>query len=180
MPAQLDKPFDRHREVCTSFGRGERMDLVDDHRVNVGQGARRRRGQHEVQRLGRGDQNVGRVSLQASSFGLIGVARAHTDRWDAHRHPEAFRLVSDSVQRRTQIPFNVNSQGAQWRDVDDPGAGTTTVGGVGEWCVDETIDSNEECSEGLAGTCRGRHQRVGTADDQWPRRFLRGSRCAEC
>ena len=39
---------------------GDGVDLVDDHRLDAGEHLARPRGQHQVERLGRGDQDVGR------------------------------------------------------------------------------------------------------------------------
>ncbi len=57
---QRAQPLQRQREVRAALGRGDRVDLVDDDRLDVAQHVARLRGQHEVQRLGRRDQHVGR------------------------------------------------------------------------------------------------------------------------
>ena len=58
------EPFERQREVRAAFGRDERMDLVDDHGVDRAQRLPRVRGEQQVERLGRRDQDVGRLTLE--------------------------------------------------------------------------------------------------------------------
>jgi hypothetical protein len=50
------EPFEREGQVRAAFRGGERVDLVDDDRVDVAQRLARLRREHEVERLGGGDQ----------------------------------------------------------------------------------------------------------------------------
>ena len=52
-------------EVRAALGGRERVDLVDDHRLDVDQRLARRRGEHQVEALGRGDEQVGRAADEA-------------------------------------------------------------------------------------------------------------------
>ena len=66
------------REVAAPLVAGERVHLVDDDRAHAAQqGARRRRGEQEVERLGRGDEEVGRLFPHGDALGGRGVAGAH-------------------------------------------------------------------------------------------------------
>ena len=58
------QPLERERQVRAALGGGQRVDLVDDHGLDVDERLARRRGEHQVERLGRGDQQVGRVADQ--------------------------------------------------------------------------------------------------------------------
>ena len=49
------------RQMRAALGRADRVHLVDDHRVDAAQRLPRRRGEQQEQRLGRGDQDVGRA-----------------------------------------------------------------------------------------------------------------------
>ena len=70
----------------------------------------RLRGEHEVQRLGRGDEDVGRGAQHRRPFPLRRVAGAHRD---AH-------VGADAAQRRLQVALDVVAQGLERRDVDEP------------------------------------------------------------
>ena len=78
--AQRLQPLQRQRQVGAALGRDERVDLVDDHRVDRAQRLAGVRGQQQVQRLGRGDQDVGRLALEARALGGGRVAGADRDR----------------------------------------------------------------------------------------------------
>ena len=73
------EPLEGERQVRAPLGGGQRVDLVDDHRLDVAQGLAGRRGEHEVERLGRGDEQVGRVAHELAALVGRGVARAHAD-----------------------------------------------------------------------------------------------------
>ena len=72
--------FEREHEVRAALGRRERVDLVDDHGLDAAQDLARLRREHQVERLGRGDQDVGRGAHEL--LALLGgrVAGAHRDR----------------------------------------------------------------------------------------------------
>ena len=77
---QMGQPLQAEGEVRPPFVAGQRVDLVDDDRVDVAQdGARRRRGQQQVQRLGSGDQQVGgRLRMAARSAAGVSPVRTAT------------------------------------------------------------------------------------------------------
>ncbi len=60
------EPFERQHEVRAALGRCERVDLVDDHRLDPAQRLAGPGGEHQVERLGRGDEDVGRVADELS------------------------------------------------------------------------------------------------------------------
>ena len=61
------EPLEGEREVAAPLGGGQGVDLVDDHRLDAAQRLAGRRGEHEVERLGRGDEDVGRVAHEAGA-----------------------------------------------------------------------------------------------------------------
>ena len=65
------------RQVGAALGGGQGVDLVDDHGLDAPQGLAGRRGEHQVERLGRGDEQVGRVAQHAPALVGRGVAGAH-------------------------------------------------------------------------------------------------------
>ena len=78
--AERREPLERQREVRAALGRHERVDLVDDDRVDDAQRVARVRGQEQVQRFGRRDQDVGRLALKPRALGWRRVAGADGDR----------------------------------------------------------------------------------------------------
>ena len=73
-----------------ALGGGHRVDLVDDHGLDADEGGARRRGEHQVQRLGRGDQQVGRTPDQPLT--LVGGRVA-----GAHRHGGSDERVAEPL-----------------------------------------------------------------------------------
>ena len=58
---QLVEPLERQRQVRAALGAGHRVHLVDDHRLDTAQRLAGLAGEHQEQRLGRGDEDVGRA-----------------------------------------------------------------------------------------------------------------------
>ena len=69
------EPLEREREVRAALGAGERVDLVDDHPSDAAQDLARLRREHQVERLGRRDEDVGRARLDAAALVRRRVAR---------------------------------------------------------------------------------------------------------
>ena len=61
---QLFEPLERQRQVRAALGRHQRVDLVDDDRVDRAQRLAGVRGQQQIERLGRRDQDVGRLAQE--------------------------------------------------------------------------------------------------------------------
>ena len=58
------QPLEAEHQVGAALGGGHRVDLVDDDRVHVDQRAAHLAGEHQVQALGRGDEQVDRAPRQ--------------------------------------------------------------------------------------------------------------------
>ena len=109
-------------EVGAPLGGGQGVDLVDDHRLDVAQRLAGLRREHEVERLGRGDEDVGRVARRAGAAPRAGVAGAHADGRLVERHAEPLGGEAMPAQRRPQVLLDVDGEGPQRRDVEHPGA----------------------------------------------------------
>ena len=105
-----------------ALGGGHRVDLVDDHGLDAAQRLARRRGEHEVERLGRGDEDVGRVAHEAAALVGRRVAGAHADGRLVYRLAQALGGEADPLQRAPQVLLDVDGEGPQRRDVEQPGA----------------------------------------------------------
>ena len=76
---ELVESFQGEREMRTAFGGRDGVDLVDDDGGDRPQRLAGGAGNHEVQRLRCGDEDVGRVRNQPSTVLSGGVAGAHAD-----------------------------------------------------------------------------------------------------
>ena len=92
------------------FDLRDRVDLVDDHPLRVAEELPRARGEHQVERLGRRDQDVRRLAQHRRALLLRRVARADRDR----------EIAADPLQRRAQVALDVVGERLERRDVDEP------------------------------------------------------------
>ena len=79
---RVDEPLqalDREREVRAALGAGDGVHLVEDQRLDAAQRLARRRGEHQVERLGRRDQDVGRLLDELAALLRRRVAGADAD-----------------------------------------------------------------------------------------------------
>ena len=73
------EPLEADCQVGAALASGDGVHLVDDDGVDPAEGLARLRGQHEEQRLGRGDEDVGRLAGQPAPFLGGGVAGPDAD-----------------------------------------------------------------------------------------------------
>jgi hypothetical protein len=66
--AQRVEALEAEAEVGATLGGSEGMDLIDDDRLDASQRLPRVRREHEVEALGRGDQQVRRVAHEGLAF----------------------------------------------------------------------------------------------------------------
>src|SRR3954447_17284128 len=145
--------------------RGDRVDLVDDDGLDRTERLSRLRGEQQVERLGRGDQDVGWLPDQPAPFAGPGVASADTDRGDVRKRCAfAFGRVLDSRQRRAQVLLDVDRERAEGGYVEDSGPAVFRRGGGGG----EGVDRRQERGERLAGAGRREEQRVLASADRRP------------
>jgi hypothetical protein len=140
---------------------GDGVHLVHDHRVDRFQQVARLRGQHQEERLGRRDQDVGRVPEHVLALLLRRVARADGDR----------ELRLQAGERPAQVALDVVVQRLERRDVEDaqPFARRAL----------QPVDRVEEGGERLAGAGGRLDQRVRAGGDHRPALRLRGRRPVE-
>jgi hypothetical protein len=107
------EPLQGECEVGSSLGLSDGMDLVDDHRFGRGEDLADPGGEHQVERLGGGDEDVGRGFAHRPAFGLGGVAGPQADR----------DLGADPPQRRPQVALDVIGKRLQGGHVYEPDTG---------------------------------------------------------
>ena len=106
------EPLEREREVRAALRPGERVDLVEDHRLDRLQQVAAARREQEVERLGRRDQDVGRGAQHPLAVALRRVAGPH-----AHRE-----LRADPHEGAAEVPLDVVVERLERRDVQEPHA----------------------------------------------------------
>ena len=158
------------REVGAPLGGGQGVDLVDDHGLDAAEVLPGRRREHQVERLGGGDEQVGRVAQHAAALVGGGVAGAHAHDRRVERLAQALGGEADAGQRRPQVLLDVDRQGPQRGDVDQPGA---VLAVVGRRRRHQAVEAPEEGGEGLAGAGGGQHQGVVARRDGRPALGLR-------
>ena len=151
---ELVEPLERQGEVRPPLGAGERVDLVDDDRLDAAERLARRRREHEEQGLGGGDEDLGRMRHERPALGGQRVAGADPDAHLGHLHAVRGGRARDADERGAQVALDVDAERLQRREVDDLGAGGR---GIRPGRV-QPVDGPEEGGEGLA--------RAGGRDDQ--------------
>jgi hypothetical protein len=71
--------FEGEGHVGAALGGGEGVDLVDDHGLDIDQRGAGLRGEHQVERFGSGDEDVGWAADERPALLRGGVAGAHPD-----------------------------------------------------------------------------------------------------
>ena len=151
------EPLERDGQVAAALGRRDGVDLVDDHRLDVGERLGGAGGEHQVERLRGGDEDVGRVAPHPGALLLRGVAGADRD----------VDVGADPPQRRDQVLLDVVGQRLERGDVDDPRA-ALGLRLVRHPLGDQPVDPPEEGGERLARAGRGADQDVLAAGDRRP------------
>ena len=158
----LGQPLEGDREVRAALGLRHRVDLVDDHPLRAGEQPASLRGQHEIERFGRGDEDVGRRAQHGRPLLLRRVPGAHRDA----------DVGADAAQRRPQVALDVVAERLERRDVHE--AERALLGVRRRRVGDEAVERPQEGGKGLAGTGGRRDERVGAGGDGRPRLHLRG------
>ena len=140
---------------------GDGVHLVDDHGLDPAQHLPALRGEEQVERLGSGDQDVGRRAQHLAPLALVGVARPHADR----------QRRAEPGERAAEVALDVVVEGLQRRDVEEtqPLAGAPV----------EAVDPRQERGQRLTRAGRSLHEHVRTARDHGPRRELRRRRAGK-
>jgi hypothetical protein len=143
--------------------RGDRVDLVDDHRLDVREDLARAAGEHEVQRLRRRDEDVGRLAAHRGAVALRRVAGAHADG----------QVGADAAQRRAQVAVDVVGERLQRRYVDQARVA------VGVRLARETVKRPQKRRQRLARSSRRGDQCVLARRDRRPGLLLNRRRPVE-
>ena len=149
------------------------MNLVDDDRVYRAQGLGGLRGEQQIKRLRRGDENLGRMAGKASPLPLRRVAGSNADGGFCEGNAHAASHVGNAGQGRAQVALHIDGESLERRNVNDAAALLPT-GFV--WMEHEPVKAPEKCRERLTGPGGSQDQCVFSACDHWPAHPLRSSR----
>ena len=128
--------LEAEREVRAALRARDGVDLVDDDVLDAAEDLARLARQQQVQRLGRGDEDVRRPAGELAAVLGGGVAGAAGDRDGRDRLAQPLRLLGDPGQRRPQVPLDVVGQRLERRDVqdaDEAGLGARAFRASGAW-----------------------------------------------
>ena len=147
------------------------MNLVDDDRVDGAQRLGGLRGEQQVERLGRGDEDLGGMAGKARALPLRRVAGANADGRLAEGDAHAAGHVGHAGQRRAQVALHVDGESLEGRNVDDAAALLPV-----RWkrMEHEPIQAPEEGGESFAGAGGGQDERILSARNHRPAHPLRG------
>ena len=148
--SQLLQPLQAEGEVRATLGASKSVYLVHDDVLDAAQNLGRLAGQDQVERLGRGDQDVGRVADQVAAFIRRRVARADPDLDPRRRLAQPLRCEPHPGQRRPQVALDVVDQSLERRDVQDSDGRRPRPR-----LPRQPIEGPEEGGEGLAAARRG-------------------------
>ena len=178
---QRRESLERQREMRAALVRRERVDLVDDDRPRRPEHlAAGLAGEQDVERLGRGDDDVRRALAHARALGLWRVAGAH-QRTDVDvGQGERLELGADAGDRRLQVALDVVRQRLERRDVHDVRLIRQTPFRT---LAHQRVDRGEKRGQRLPRAGRRGDERMAAGGDRRPRRDLRrggrGERRAE-
>ena len=162
---ELRHALERQRGVAAALRRGDRVDLVHDRPLHALEHVARLRGEDEVERLRRRDEDVRRAAAHRLALALRRVAGADRD----------LDVGPDAAQRRPQVALDVVGQRLERRDVDE--ARVAVV--VGQRIGGQAVDAPEEGGERLARAGGRGDQRVRPGGDGRPGLRLHGGRLRE-
>ena len=154
--AQRLEAFEAEREVRTALRPGDRVDLVDDDVFDRAQDLAGGAGQHQVERFGGRDEDVGRMPGDLAAVLGRRVAGPTGDRDVRGGLAQALGGEGDPGQRRAQVALDVVGQRLERRDVQDADRAGGLAGGRRRRVRRQPVERPEEGSEGLAAARSGR------------------------
>ena len=161
-----------------ALGRHQRVNLVDDDRVDAAERLAGVRREQQVERFGRRDENVGRLALESGPFALRRVAGPDGDRRASHtaiaaRAPPVWAMP---VERRAQVALDVRRQRLERRDVQHAATVRPSGGSAREH---QPIEAPKKGGERFSAAGRRQDQRRFAAGDGGQPERLRPGRRVE-
>ena len=168
--------LERESKVRSTLGRRHHVDLVDDHYFDRRECLGGGRCQHQIQRLRRRYQDVGRILDHVTTLLLSRVTGASRNCQRRDIHVLAPGLDLDSTQRRAQVALDVIGQRFERRDIQAHASGAFVS--RHDPCIRKHIDRPQEGRQRLTRTGRRQDEGVVTFADGPPAGRLRRSSAA--
>ena len=169
--AEALEPLEREREMRAALRAGDRVDLVDDHRAHAAEHpAPAHAREHDVQRLGRRDENVRRLAEHPRARRRRRVARAHGDADLRKLLARRVEPLAQLGERLLEVALDVVVERLERRDVEDVHRVRQRLR---QPVDDELVQLPEKRRERLAGAGRREDERVVAARDRRPAVALR-------
>jgi hypothetical protein len=168
------EPLEREREVRPTLGGDQRVDLVDDHGVEAAEGLARVRGEQQIERFGRRDDDVGRLAQEAGPLARRRVPGPDQDGGRPRRLAAAARGLGDAHDGSPQVALDVDRERLEGRHVEHPAAALR----LRLRLEHQPVQAPEEGRQGLAAAGRGQQERRLAAGDRGPPLGLGGGRAA--
>src|SRR5918996_373456 len=159
LPGQALEPFEAEGEVRPALRAGYGVHLVDDREAHGAERLLRARGEHEEERLGRGDEDVGRAPEHRGALLRRRVAGADGDG----------ELRADAGERAAQVPLDVVVERLERAHIEHLRA----LAGPGP------VERPEERGEGLPRAGRRLDENMRAGGDGGPAALLRRRRRVE-
>ena len=158
----LQRPFDealealqRQRHVRAALRRHQRVDLVDDHRLDAAQRLARPGRQQQIERLRRRDQDLRAAPPKARALLRGCVAGPHRDVGHTMRNAARGGEAREADERRAQVALDVDGERLQRRDIEDATAPLL----LRKRREHHALDRREERRQRLAGARRREQER---------------------
>ncbi len=164
------------RQMGSPLGAGDGVHLVDDDRLHAAQALAGGRGEDQVERLGRRDEDVRWGAGQPAALVGRGVAGAHADGDLRLLAAQAPGRLPDPGERRAQVALDVDGQRLERRDVEDPAAQRAVVRRRRRG---QPVEGPQEGGQRLAGAGGRDDQHVPSGRDRVPGAGLGGCRTGE-
>ena len=173
---QAVEALEADAEVRAALGAGDGVDLVDDDRVDAAQRLARLAGQHQEERLGGRDEDVGRRGAELAAVGRAGVTRAEPDGDLGDGGLEPLGRVADAGEGGAEVALDIDAECLQRGDVEHARAPGLVVGTLG---AEQPVDGVEEGAQRLAAAGGRDDERMVSLGDARPGALLSGRRPGE-
>ena len=161
----------RERQVRAALIVGDGVNFIDDHGAGGPQhGSGFLGGQQDVERFGRGDEDVRAMLTHLLAFVGGGIAGADGSAYGIELDALARGELGDFGQRYFEVLVDVVAQSFEGRDVDDLGLVGKLAGAGG---TNQAVQADEESGECFSGTGGRRNQDVAAGSDLRPSENLR-------
>src|SRR5580704_120646 len=165
------QPLQRESQVGAALVVGYRMNLINDHGLNITQDrAALLRCKQDVQRLRCRDKNMRRTLQHRTALVHERVAGADSGANLWHQEATFACHLQNFAEREFEVLLDIVAQRLQWRNVQDLGA---ILEIARQRFSHQSINAGEKCGEGLAGASGRRNERGVTSQNVRPSLLLR-------